>query len=86
MSNLAHPKPVTKPIAVVINGAKVTLPEKEITGAAIIEAGIVAGLPIETDFVLYARRDGEYMKIEPSETITVHTNEKFRAVAPDDVA
>jgi hypothetical protein len=86
MNSLAHHKPVTKHVAVLINGAKVTLPEKEITGASIIEAGIAAGLPIQTDFVLYARREGEYTKIEPGETITVHTNEKFRAVAPDDVA
>lgn len=86
MNSLAHHKPVTKPVAVLINGAKVTLSEKEIAGAAIIEAGIAAGLPIQTDFVLYARREGEYTKIEPGETIKVHTNEKFRAVAPDDVA
>ncbi len=86
MSSPTHTEPVTKSVAVLINGTKVTLPEKEITGAAIIEAGIVAGLPIQTDFVLYVRRDGEYTKIEPGETIKVHTNEKFRAVAPDDVA
>jgi hypothetical protein len=86
MSSPTHTEPVTKPVAVLINGTKVTLPEKEITGAAIIEAGIVAGLPIQTDFVLYVRRDGEYKKIGPGETIKVHTNEKFRAVAPDDVA
>jgi hypothetical protein len=86
MSSPTHTEPVTKRIAVLINGTKVTLPEKEITGAKIIEAGIAAGLPIQTDFVLYARHDGEYTKIEPGETIKVHTNEKFRAVAPDDVA
>ena len=86
MSSPTHTEPVTKPIAVLINGAKVTLPQKEITGAAIIEAGIAARLPIQTDFVLYARREGEYTKIEPGETVKVHTNEKFRAVAPDDVA
>jgi hypothetical protein len=86
MTSLAHPKPVTKPIAVLINGVKVTLPDKEIAGAAIIEAAIATGLSIQSDFVLYARRDGQYTKVESSETITVHTNEKFRAVAPDDVA
>lgn len=81
-----HPDIATKPVTIIVNGVNVTVPHKETTGAAIIQAAIAAGLPIEADFVLYARHGDEYRKIEPDEQITVHAHETFRAVAPDDVA
>jgi hypothetical protein len=85
-SPTTHSAPVTKPATIVVNGTNVTVPHRETTGAAIIQAAIAAGLPIEADFVLYARHGDDYRKIEPDEHITVHTHETFRAVAPDDVA
>jgi hypothetical protein len=81
-----HPNPATKPVTIIVNGTNVTVPDKETTGGAIIQAAIAAGLPIEADFVLYARHGDNYTKIEPDEPITVHAHETFRAVAPDDVA
>jgi hypothetical protein len=85
-SPTTHPNAVTKPVTITVNGTHVTVPHKETTGAAIIQASIAAGLAIEADFVLYARHGDDYRKIEPDEHVTVHAHEIFRAVAPDDVA
>ncbi len=87
-SPAAETKPVTKPVTITVNGAHVTVPDREVTGGAIKQAAIAAGVPIQTDFVLYERRadNNEYRKIADDEVVTVHPGEKFRAVAPDDVA
>jgi hypothetical protein len=78
----------TKPVTITVNGADVVLPDHKTTGAAIKQAAITAGVPIQPDFVLYARRGSstEYTKVDDGQVVTVHSSEQFRAVAPDDVA
>lgn len=78
----------TKPVTISVNGADVTLDGHKTTGAAIKEAAIAAGVPIQPDFTLYARRGAstEYTRVDDDEVVTVHPGEQFRAVAPDDVA
>jgi hypothetical protein len=77
-----------KPVTLTVNGSDVTVPDHKVTGAAIKQAAIDAGLPIAGDFVLYVRegKSAQYEPVGDNETVTVHDGETFRAVAPDDVA
>jgi multiubiquitin len=87
-STISQADKATKPVTISVNGADVVLPDHKTTGAAIKQAAISAGVPIQPDFVLYARRGNstEYTKVDDDEVVTVHPSEQFRAVAPDDVA
>jgi multiubiquitin len=87
-STIPQADKATKPVTISVNGADVVLPRRKTTGAAIKQAAITAGVPIQPDFVLYARRGSskEYTRVDDDEVVTVHPGEKFRAVAPDDVA
>jgi hypothetical protein len=86
-STIPQADKATKPVTISVNGADVVLADHKTTGAAIKQAAISAGVPIQPDFVLYARRGStEYTKVDDDEVVTVHPSEQFRAVAPDDVA
>lgn len=87
-STISQADKATKPVTINVNGADVALPDHKTTGAAIKQAAITAGVPIQHDFVLYARRGNstEYTKVDDDEVVTIHPGERFRAVAPDDVA
>ncbi len=87
-STISQTDKAANSVTVAVNGADVTLPDRKTTGSAIKQAAIAAGVPIQGDFVLYARRgnSSEYAKVDDDEVVTVHPGEQFRAVAPDDVA
>jgi hypothetical protein len=93
LSETELPVPSTSPRAdkatiISVNGVDVSLDQHKTTGADIKQAAITAGVPIQPDFVLYARRGAstEYTRVGDDEAVTVHPGEQFRAVAPDDVA
>jgi hypothetical protein len=78
----------TKAITITVNGASVQMVDRHVTGAAIKDAAIANGVPIQPDFVLYERRgaSGTYTRISDGDAVVIHDGESFRAVAPDDVA
>ncbi len=75
-----------KSITIKLNGHQVTLHEHKVKGLEIKQAAIAQGVPnIQEDFVLFKVNHGGKLKpIGDSEEISVHENEEFRAIAPDD--
>ena len=77
----AKPKLVT----VSVNGNPVEVPHT-LSGAALKQAAIDQGVPIQLDFNLYRKRGNDYDPIDDDEPVETHKGEEFRCVAPDDVA
>lgn len=75
-----------KSVTIKLNGHKVKLPEHKVNGLEIKRAGIAQGVPnIQEDFVLFKVNPGGKLKpIGDTEEISIHDNEEFRAIAPDD--
>lgn len=72
-------------IAVTVNERLVNFSEHKVTGLEIKQAAIQQGIVIQEDFVLFEVKGNASLKqITDSETITLHPNQAFRAVAPDD--
>lgn len=77
-------KPV-KTVTVTINNREVTFHDNKATGAEIKRAAIAQGVPIQQDFTLFEEKGGGTLKpVGDSETVTLHPNQRFRAVTPDD--
>ncbi len=82
----AQPKSVT----VTVNEKPVTFPDHKATGAQIKAAAIGQGLPIEPDFTLYevkgnsGQGGNKQRKVSDDEVVTLHPDQAFRAVTPDD--
>jgi hypothetical protein len=70
-------------IRVTVNRQPVDLPDREVTGLEVKQAAIAQRVQIQLDFQLSVKHD-RYEVIGDTETITVHENEEFLAVAPDD--
>jgi Multiubiquitin len=76
---------VEKEITVTVNGRAVTFTGHKATGLEIKTTAVRQGVPIQTDFVLFEVKGGEPLKqVGDHETVTLHKNQAFRAVAPDD--
>jgi hypothetical protein len=71
-------------MGVTVNRQPVDLPDRKVTGLEIKEAAIGQGVQIQLDFQLSVKHGGRYEVIGDTDTITVHENEEFLAVAPDD--
>jgi hypothetical protein len=73
-------------ITIKLNGHTVIFQEHKVNGIEIKRAGIAQGVPnIQEDFVLFKVNHGGKLKpIGDAEEISIHDNEEFRAIAPDD--
>lgn len=76
-----------KPTAtiVTVNNRPVTFNQLKATGLEIKAAAVTQGVPIKPDFALFEEKGGSPLKpVGDGEQVTLHPNQKFRAVAPDD--
>ena len=71
-------------VKVQVNGRDVVLAEKKTTGHAIKDAAIKQGVAITIDFNLFRIEGNSQHPVGDNQDITVHNDERFRAVAPDD--
>jgi hypothetical protein len=71
-------------IRITVNRQKVDLPDREVTGLEVKEAAVEQGVDIKLDFQLSVKHGDRYEVVGDTDTITVHENEEFLAVAPDD--
>ncbi len=73
------------PVTVSVNEREVHLPDRKDTGAQIKAAAIAQGVQIQPDFALFELKgQGTLKQVADDEEVTLHPNQKFRAVAPDD--
>jgi hypothetical protein len=74
-----------KSVTVTVNGRAVMFTDHKATGLEIKMTAISQGVPIQADFSLFEVKGGGHLKqIGDHETVTLHKNQAFRAVAPDD--
>ncbi|MEV6020362.1 multiubiquitin domain-containing protein [Streptomyces sp. NPDC051997] len=71
-------------IPVTINNKTVQLPEREMTGLEIKQAAAAQGLPIDPGFQLSVKHGNRYDIVGDTDTVRIHRNLDFLAVAPDD--
>ncbi|MFD8615311.1 multiubiquitin domain-containing protein [Streptomyces sp. NPDC059631] len=71
-------------IPVTINNQTVQLPEREMTGLEIKQAAAAQGLPIDPGFQLSVKHGHRYDIVGNPDTVHIHRNLDFLAVAPDD--
>ncbi|CAJ63630.1 hypothetical protein FRAAL4989 [Frankia alni ACN14a] len=71
-------------IPVTVNGQRVDLPDREVTGLEIKKAAVQQGVAIEVGFQLSVREGQRYRVIGDGDPIRVHPKQEFIAVAPDD--
>ena len=76
---------VEKEIIVTVNGRAVIFTDHKATGLVIKTTAMNQGVPIQIDFALFEVKGGGHLKqIGDHETVTLHKNQAFRSVAPDD--
>ena len=86
------PEPMPpKNVTVKINNNDVTFEDHKATGLQIKQTAIQQGVNIKEDFALFEEKGGgnedkeENLKpIDDNDTVTLHPNQRFRAVSPDD--
>jgi len=71
-------------IPVIVNKQTVELPEREMTGLEIKAEAISQGVDIQPNFQLSVKQGNRYEVVGDMQTIKVHRDEVFLAVAPDD--
>jgi hypothetical protein len=72
-------------VTVFVNGHHVKFHRHEETGLEIKLAAIAQGVPIQQDFALFEKRVHHSLKpIGDHESVHLHEQAHFRAVAPDD--
>lgn len=69
---------------VLVNRRQVVLRGARQTGAAIKEAAIAQGVPIQLDFLLSRKQGPKFWPVGDDEEIRVHNDEEFRANDGDD--
>jgi hypothetical protein len=79
----AAKKPET--VTVLVNEKPVVMPDKKLMGAEIKATAINQGATIQLDFSLFeVKGQGNLKQVGDTEEVSLHPNQKFRAVAPDD--
>jgi len=74
-----------KTVTVNVNNKPVVFSDHKATGMEIKVAAINQGVQIEEDFNLFEDKGDEPLKsIGNDDTITIHRNQEFTAVPPDD--
>ena len=75
-----------KNVVVKVNNNPVTFHDNKATGSLIKSTAIDQGLQIQQDFNLFEKigDSGKLKPVDDEEIVTLHPNQEFRAVAPDD--
>ena len=74
-----------KAVIVTVNNRMVEFEDNKATGEEIKATAIAQGVAIQSDFLLYEVKDGGNLKqVDDGEQVTLHPNQRFSAVAPDD--
>lgn len=76
-----------KPVSttVTVNNRSVIFSQHKATGLEIKTTAVNQGVPIQSDFALFEEKGNSPLKpVGDGEEVTLHPNQKFRAVAPDD--
>jgi hypothetical protein len=72
-------------VVVHVNNKPVEVPAPKATGREVKEAAIAAGLAIQLDFVLSIERpNGRTEIVGGTDEVTVNSQSRFFAIAPDD--
>ena len=73
-------------ISVKVNNVDVVFEVNKATGSQIKSTAISQGVDIQQDFNLFEKvgNSGNLKVIKDDQIVTLHPNQKFRAVAPDD--
>jgi hypothetical protein len=69
---------------VTVNNHPVVLTERRMTGLEIKQAAIAQGAAIEVGFQLSVKKGNHYEVVGDDDPITIHKDQEFLAVAPDD--
>ncbi|PXX09233.1 multiubiquitin domain-containing protein [Mycolicibacterium moriokaense] len=81
----AHGGPTTHQLQIIVNGQPVVLTDRHQTGAALKQAAIAQGVPIQADFVLSEVLHNGNQKVIPDDTrVTVKDGDEFWAIPGDD--
>lgn len=84
-SDNEHEKKHAKEVEISINGHPVKMTGKSATGAAIKQAAISQGVPIQLNFVLQEELpNGSSKVIGDTDPVHLRPQLKFTAIAPDD--
>jgi len=84
MEGAGHGPTRPRTIRITVNRQPVDLLGREVTGLEVKQAAIAQGVAIKMNFQLSAKHGDHYKVIGDTDSITVHENEEFLAVAPDD--
>ncbi|WP_238006121.1 multiubiquitin domain-containing protein [Dactylosporangium sp. AC04546] len=71
-------------VQVTVNNQPVGLPDRELTGLKIKQIAIEQGVAIQPNFQLSVKHGNRYEVVGDTDTLKVHRNQEFLAVAPDD--
>lgn len=74
----------TRAVTVTVNNRPVQFEDNKATGGEIKAAAIAQGVAIDTDFLLFEIKGGNLKQVDDGEQVTLHPNQRFSAVAPDD--
>ena len=81
----AHPEAKRHTVIVFVNEKPVVFHEQKANGAEIKKTAIEQGVDIQQDFTLFiVKGHGKLDQVGDNEEVTLHEQQKFRAVAPDD--
>jgi hypothetical protein len=81
----AHSETKRHTVIVFVNEKPVVFHQHKATGAEIKAAAIAQGVAIQQDFTLFlVRGHGKPDQVGDREEVTLHEQQKFRAIAPDD--
>ena len=74
-----------KPVEIEVNGKKVQVEDREMTGAEIKAAAIEQGVDIQPNFALFVDlANGTSEPVKNDQEIHIHPHMSFSAIAPDD--
>lgn len=71
-------------ISIMVNNKEVSFQDHQVTGAELKATAVSQGVGIQIDFALFEKKGGNLKPIGDDEKITIHPNQVFVAVAPDD--
>ena len=73
-----------KPVTVTVNNKQVNFNDHKVSGLVIKTTAIGQGVQIQPDFNLFEVTGNHLKPIADDDKVTLHPNQVFRAVAPDD--
>ncbi len=74
----------TRTVTVKVNNSDVTFSDRHATGSDIKATAIVQGVQIEQTFNLFEIKGGRLKPVADNDRVSLHPNQEFTAVAPDD--